>query len=202
MPNTVNSKQVLYFSMADDDNKERAEARVHSTQKENWEDWLDDPDTPHSKMSDLIRAAVNTYISDDNSQNQSQVDLSPALESLDGLDSRLNHIDDQLNTLNERVGRDPTINHAADAIYQLLPTATSDEELIERANSARGLDRRETINYLGPLEQIAEELELKKVTAISAISALQHQHPEVTETTVEGRVCYYIKVSDTEEVKQ
>lgn len=188
--------------MADDKDEVRAEARVHPTQKENWEDWLDDPNTQHSKMSDLIRAAVNTYISDDNSQNQSQVDLSPALESLDGLDSRLNHIDDQLNTLNERVGRDPTINHAADAIYQLLPTATSDEELIERANSARGLDRRETINYLGPLEQIAEELELKKVTAISAISALQHQHPEVTETTVEGRVCYYIKVSETEEVEQ
>ena len=189
--------------MVDDDKDEvRAEARIHQSQKNKWEDWLDDPNTPHSKISDLIRAAVNTYISDENSQSHSQVDLSPALESLDGLDSRLQHIDDQLDTLNERVGRDPTINHAADAIYQLLPTATNDEELNHRANSARGLDRRETINYLGPLEQISEELELEKVTTISAISALQHQHPEVTETTVEGRVCYYIKEPETEEIER
>lgn len=184
-----------------DEDEVRAEARVHPSQKDNWEDWLDEPDTPQSKMSDLIRAAVNTYISDD-SRSASQVDLSPALESLDGLDSRLNHIDDQLETLNERIGRDPTINHAADAIYQLLPTAKTDEELQERGKSAQGMNQRELVNYLGPLDSIAEELELEKVTAISAIGALQHQHPEVTETTVEGQVCYYIKESDTEEIKR
>ncbi|TKX87067.1 hypothetical protein EXE43_05150 [Halorubrum sp. SS5] len=187
--------------MAEED-EVRVEARVHPSQKDNWEDWLDEPDTPHSKMSDLIRAAVNTYISDNDSRSASRVDLSPALESLDGLDSRLNHIDDQLETLNERIGRDPTINHAADAIYQLLPTAKTDEELQERGKSAQGMDRRELVNYLGPLDSIAGELELEKVTAISAIGALQHQHPEVTETTVEGQVCYYIKESDTEEIKR
>jgi len=186
----------------DDEEEKRVEARIHPSQKENWEEWLDDPENPHSKMSDLIRAAVNTYISDPgDSKTPSQIDLSPALESLDGLDSRLNHIDDQLDTLNERVGRDPTINHAADAIYQLLPTAKNDEELKERGKSAQGMTRRELVNYLGPLDSIAAELELEKVTVISAISALQHQHSEVTETTVEGEVCYYIQDPETEEIK-
>jgi len=67
---------------------------VSDAQFEEWTEWVNEEETPHNTKSDLIRTAVNDYISEDSVTNRDLDEVDQVLSILEKIQRDVNNVAD------------------------------------------------------------------------------------------------------------
>jgi hypothetical protein len=140
---------------------ERISVRVTPDRKAKWESVLAESNEWHN-LTHLVVQAVENEIGEPQRTGQRQdsvqaeVDLSPVMDRLDGIQQQMSSVDNRLDEIDVKVDDSEQVIAAAKDIMEVLPRVADESELEDPGEVGDGVPVREKIQRTGSMTAIQD----------------------------------------------